>query len=204
MRISRDGEVIPEPKSSAQTAVHMYRVSRRLSITTLVAIAALALSAVALAAKPVKGATYKGRYGTSNVVRFKVSANGKTVTKMHFATFPPNKCGSGGPVPKPSSKPAKITNGKFKVRLTYSYTGGPRRLTRSPARSSHTARRRESSSTAPSRVWRRSATARSPTRRRPSRRTGAQLEPTPTRTGPGRARSAPRGRVPRSPASVRG
>jgi hypothetical protein len=99
----------------------MHRVSRKLSITTAVAIAALALSAVALAAKPVKGATYKGHYGTSNVVRFKVSANGKTVTKMHFATFPPNKCGSGGPEPKQSSKPATITNGKFKVRLTYSY-----------------------------------------------------------------------------------
>ncbi len=79
------------------------------------------MSAVALAAKPVKGATYKGQYGTGNVVRFKVSANGRKVTRMHFATFPPNKCGSGGPEPKQSSKPAKITNGKFKVRLTYSY-----------------------------------------------------------------------------------
>ena len=43
---------------------------------------------------------------------------------MHFDTFAPNKCGSGGPPPKQSSKPAKIKNGKFRVRLTYTFTTG--------------------------------------------------------------------------------
>lgn len=104
----------------------MHRGSRKLSIATAVAIAVLALSAVALGAKPVKGATYKGHYGVAGAgtqVSFKVSANGKTVSKMHFGIYPPNKCGAGGPPPKQSSKPAKIKNGKFKVRLTYTYSG---------------------------------------------------------------------------------
>lgn len=44
------------------------------------------------------------------------------VARAPFGIFAPNKCGSGGPPPKQSSKPAKIKNGKFKVRLTYTFS----------------------------------------------------------------------------------
>jgi hypothetical protein len=102
----------------------MYRGSRKLSIAAAMAVVgALVLSTVALAAGPVKGAKYKGKLNPFGApVSFKVSANGKTVTKMKVDTYPPNKCGAGGPTPKQSSKPATIKHGKFKVRLTYTYS----------------------------------------------------------------------------------
>jgi hypothetical protein len=86
-------------------------------LASLALLVSVAIAAVALAAKPVKGARYSGHLAgaTSTTVSFKVSKNGKKVTGVTVLPFFPNSCGSGGPLPKYTSKPAGIKNGKFKT-----------------------------------------------------------------------------------------
>jgi hypothetical protein len=87
-------------------------------LVSLVLAASLALAAAALAANPVNGARYSGRLtgvGSTDTVTFKVSKNGKKVTGVSVSPFFPNSCGSGGPLPKYTSKPAAVKHGKFKA-----------------------------------------------------------------------------------------
>jgi hypothetical protein len=76
----------------------------------------LVVVAAALAAKPIKGATYKGSAPNGDPVQFKVSATGKKVSGF-TVTFAPIGC--QGVAPKVSSSgSAKITSkGTFKVSL---------------------------------------------------------------------------------------
>jgi hypothetical protein len=85
------------------------RVTSKLGRTTLIAIVALALPALALAASPQKGKTYIGTKGggttsVSKKVSLKVSSSGKTGQASLY-------CGSAR---TPSTTPKfKITKGKF-------------------------------------------------------------------------------------------
>jgi hypothetical protein len=56
---------------------------------------------------------YQGFVSSTEFVNFKVTSSRTKVKKLHLTPFVPNKCGSGGPPPKETSKTAKIKNGKF-------------------------------------------------------------------------------------------
>jgi hypothetical protein len=99
-----------------------------LGTITAVAITAVAGSAVALAAKPVKGATYSGnitkvfisqgrRFPHTWGISFKVSRNGKKVTTFEFPNDYPIYCQGGGfgTAQKGSGKVSK--KGTFKVKV---------------------------------------------------------------------------------------
>jgi hypothetical protein len=93
----------------------------------VVLLALLAATGIALAAQPVKGGTYSGKFTTapSESVTFKVSKNGAKVFGLKVSPSPPNKCGSGGPPPKQSSKPAAISSkGKFTATVSYETVSG--------------------------------------------------------------------------------
>jgi hypothetical protein len=73
-------------------------MKRALSVTVIVALAA---AGVALATKPVKGATYRGTINrdVGNItfpISFKVSKNGKTVSGFELADSFPVYCQGGG------------------------------------------------------------------------------------------------------------
>ncbi len=75
----------------------------------------LAAASVALAAHPIKGATYKGTFGTSSI-SFKVAANGKKVSVFNFPV-PPIGC-QGGTFGSASGGSATVSKkGTFKVTL---------------------------------------------------------------------------------------
>jgi hypothetical protein len=57
--------------------------------------------------------SFKGTASTTEFVTFTVNKSKTKVTKLRLVPFVANKCGSGGPPPKETSKPAKIKNGKF-------------------------------------------------------------------------------------------
>jgi hypothetical protein len=97
-----------------------------LVVASAVGLVALGVCAMALAAGPVKGATYSGPLSgsASETVSFKVSSNGKKVTKLRLSPFIPNTCGNGGPPPTEISAPAKITNGKFTGTVVTKATDG--------------------------------------------------------------------------------
>jgi hypothetical protein len=90
----------------------------RLIASALIAVFVLATAAVALAANPVKGAKYTGSgklHGQTGAVSFRVSANGKRVTKLSVPT--PVGCQLGG-VKFPKSGSANITkHGTFTATL---------------------------------------------------------------------------------------
>jgi hypothetical protein len=107
------------------------QLRRRAVLGTIAAlvITAGAGSAVALAAKPVKGATYSGditrviRAAGQNhlitwAISFKVSANGKQVKSFTFANDYPIYCQGGG-FGTPQSKTVKVSSrGTFRAKLT--------------------------------------------------------------------------------------
>ncbi len=66
--------------------------------------AILAITGIALAASPVKGAKYSGRVKVSATltVSFKVSGSGKKITSLKVSPSLPNTCGYGGPPPTES------------------------------------------------------------------------------------------------------
>jgi hypothetical protein len=80
----------------------------------------LAATGIALASGPVKGARYSGRVNvTANLtVSFKVSRSGKKVSSIKVSPSLPNSCGYGGPPPTQTSRPAKIEDGKFTMKIT--------------------------------------------------------------------------------------
>ena len=84
------------------------------------AAAAFLTSAVALAAKPFKGATYKGNIKLSvavpDPISFKVSGNGKRVSHFTIGSIPIG-CQAGG-FTSPKSRSAKVSKtGTFKAKL---------------------------------------------------------------------------------------
>jgi hypothetical protein len=100
---------------------------RRLGITGLLGCAAVLASAgFALAASPVKGGAYTGKYGDGaiNAISFKVSASGTKVIDLYAQT--PIKCAGGcGGFGSPSGGAAKISRkGTFKVTLPIKGLGG--------------------------------------------------------------------------------
>ena len=101
---------------------------RRLTGPAALALAATIASAgIALAAGPVKGARYSGKVKVTATltVAFKVSKSGQRVTSLKVSPVLPNTCGYGGPlVPKQSSKPATIKNGRFTAKVTAKSTSG--------------------------------------------------------------------------------
>jgi hypothetical protein len=95
------------------------RTGRVVGLAVLAVLVIGAVAAIAFAAAPVKGAKYSGHLkgqkgqGSTTTVTFKVSASGKKVIGMRVKPYIPNRCGSGGPPPPQTSKPAKIKNGRF-------------------------------------------------------------------------------------------
>jgi hypothetical protein len=103
---------------------------RLLPVLAAVLVALVALSAVALAAKPVKGAKYSGKVsGVSKrtTVSFKVSSTGRKVTGLKIKPSIPAKCSTGhsGTLPAVS---AKIKRGKFKAKFTATVHGTKRTI----------------------------------------------------------------------------
>ena len=97
------------------------RMSSAIFLTTAVALVGAAT--VALAAKPINGATYSGRLKlphTSSVtygISFKVSANGKRVSSFSLPNGYPVYCQGGG-FGQQQAGSGKITKaGKFTVKL---------------------------------------------------------------------------------------
>jgi len=88
--------------------------------------AVLASAGFALAASPVKGGAYTGKYsdGAISAISFKVSANGKKVTDLYAQT--PIHCAGGcGGFSSPSGGTARISSkGTFKVTLPIKGLGG--------------------------------------------------------------------------------
>jgi hypothetical protein len=80
----------------------------------------LAVTAIALAVGPVKGAKYSGhvKTGATLTVSFKVDGSGKKVTAFKVRLSLPNSCGYGGPAPTQIFKPAKIRHGRFSGTVT--------------------------------------------------------------------------------------
>jgi hypothetical protein len=90
------------------------RTGRVVGFAVLAVLMIGAVTAIAFAAAPVKGAKYSGHLkGQDTTVTFRVSASGKKVIGMRVKPYIPNSCGSGGPPPPQTSKPAKIKNGRF-------------------------------------------------------------------------------------------
>ena len=92
-------------------------------ILCLTVVAALVAAAVAMAAKPVKGATYTGTIvrsvgNSSFPISFKVSKNGKTVSGFKLANDYPIYCQGGGFPTLGTGRAAKISKkGTFMEKL---------------------------------------------------------------------------------------
>ena len=97
----------------------MSRQIRR--ILALAALALLAAAAVALAAGPKKGATYKGTLAKNREpIALKVAKNGKSVTAS--VQFAPLYCQGGGAGERQITKPAAIaSNGSFSASIVYEF-----------------------------------------------------------------------------------
>ena len=95
------------------------RVPTAIALTALVA--ATGGAAAALAAKPIKGATYKGKIlRASNVtypISFKVSENGKRVSKFALSNGYPVYCQGGGFGAVQPASGTITKHGTFKVKL---------------------------------------------------------------------------------------
>jgi hypothetical protein len=102
---------------------HSSRSRSRISrVSVLALVVVLATAGAALAANPVKGATYSGTINANGglAISFKVSSTGKDVVKMKVPQ-PPIFCQAGGPPPpQDPAKPAPISStGTFKETLRY-------------------------------------------------------------------------------------
>jgi hypothetical protein len=96
-------------------------------VIPLATAAMLPITAITLAANPVKGARYSGHVrgaGVPITVTFKVSRSGSRLTSFTF-NVPnlPNRCGYGGPDQLHPAK-ARIKNGRFTAKLSETTTGG--------------------------------------------------------------------------------
>ena len=90
-------------------------------IAAFTSVLALALTGIALAAAPKKGATYTGKTShESDPITLKVSHSGKTVTVAE--TFAPLYCEGGGAGERQISKPAAISrSGAFSTVISYEF-----------------------------------------------------------------------------------
>jgi hypothetical protein len=107
------------------------RLARSLPIALVALLSLAALTAVAFAAKPVKGAKYSGHVkGSSKTkVSFKVSSTGRKVTKLKVKPAIPSKCGSNGHGSPPAAS-GKIKHGKFKITIKVTAGGTKRKVAR--------------------------------------------------------------------------
>jgi hypothetical protein len=89
----------------------------------VIVVASLLSAAAALAAKPVKGATYSGTISRGSLpITLKVSGNGRSV-KVNVPN-PPLFCQGGGGGTTQSTKAAAITNGgTFTAKISYVFKG---------------------------------------------------------------------------------
>jgi hypothetical protein len=97
----------------------MIKLARR--VLALALVATMASGAIALASKPVKGATYTGAtvHGKAPI-ELKVSANGKRVTVKMVS--PPLYCqGGGGPELQITKAVAISKSGSFKGSIAYEF-----------------------------------------------------------------------------------
>ena len=84
-------------------------------------------AALAVTIKPGKysGAeSYQGFKSSTEFVTFTVNKSKTKVKKLRLVPFVANKCGSGGPPPKETSKTVKIKNGRFKGTVKELTTNG--------------------------------------------------------------------------------
>jgi hypothetical protein len=105
-------------------------VVRRGKIVTTAVLAALAASAVAFAAEPVPGGSYRGELAAPRddvKVSFKVSDNGKRVTRIRMSDMP-SYCRTGGARQPINFKRAPISRmGTFRSVVTKRFGSGPRK-----------------------------------------------------------------------------
>jgi len=99
-------------------------------VAVLVALVALATTAVALAAGPKKGATYSGTTAHGKEpIKLKVSKNGKSVT-VSIASAPLYCQGGGGPE-RQSTEPAPIAkDGSFSGSINYEFVPTHKKTTK--------------------------------------------------------------------------
>lgn len=100
--------------------MHRFNGRRRALGLLVLPIALLGVAAMAMAAKPVPGATYAGNISQSPntyPISFKTSSSGKKVSKFSLPSGYPIYCQGGG-FGSPKSKSAKVSNkGKFTAKL---------------------------------------------------------------------------------------
>lgn len=103
-----------------RSRVPQSRPGRLVPAATLLLLLALALAGAALAANPIKGATYSGRLkpesgpiSDGTPISLAVSANGKKVT-VKMESFP-LFCEGGGPPQVIRFKKVQVVGGKFKA-----------------------------------------------------------------------------------------
>jgi hypothetical protein len=108
------------------TRLSINALPSRLIGCALALAAILATVGIAVAAGPVKGASYSGRVNVtaSLTVSFKVSRSCKKITALKVSPSLPNSCGYGGPLPTQTSRSAKIEHGKFTAKITDTASNG--------------------------------------------------------------------------------
>ncbi len=106
--------------STRKPTARPHRARRAWALATVLAVAIPAIlginGAFAATIKPGKYSgpeSFQGFKSTTEFVTFTVDKSKTKVKKLRLVPFVPNKCGSGGPPPKETSKTAKIKNGKF-------------------------------------------------------------------------------------------
>jgi hypothetical protein len=107
------------PLSPHKPTARPRRARRAWALATVLALATAVLGTSAALAVSIKPGSYsgpesyKGSTSSTEFVTFTVNKSKTKVKKLRLVPFVANKCGSGGPPPKETSKTAKIKNGKF-------------------------------------------------------------------------------------------
>jgi hypothetical protein len=103
-----------KPTIRARRARRAWVVAFAIAIVTSAVLGASGAFAVTIKPGNYSGPeSFQGFKSSTEFVTFTVNKNKTKVTKLKLVPFVPNKCGSGGPPPKETSKTAKIKNGKF-------------------------------------------------------------------------------------------
>jgi hypothetical protein len=110
---------VNRPETGFIVSVRHSPGSRAGVVAALASLALLAIAGVALAAHPIKGATYTGTFGpviAHESITFNVSHNGKRVSSFALSSFPVGCQGGAFGSPQPGS--GRISRkGKFRVTL---------------------------------------------------------------------------------------
>jgi hypothetical protein len=107
------------PLSPRKPTAHPRRARRAWALAAVLALVTAVLGTSAALAVSIKPGSYsgpesyKGSTSSTEFVTFTVNKSKTKVKKLRLVPFVANKCGSGGPPPKETSKTAKIKNGKF-------------------------------------------------------------------------------------------